>query len=119
MNPGKRNTELTKPADFYKVLGVARTATLAEIKLKFRAAAWDLHPDRNGNAPQAAKQMAELNEAYSTLKDVKRRKAYDAQLALFRETCPQCKGQGAISRGRGFNAHVAPCGVCNARGWVS
>ena len=59
--------------NLYKVLGVKRDATQAEIKATFRARAKDLHPDKGGSDEAFAK----LNEAYMVLRDEARRKQYD------------------------------------------
>jgi curved DNA-binding protein len=62
--------------DYYKALGVARDATLDEIKRAFRKAARKYHPDIN-KAPEAEKMFKDVNEAYEVLKDPEKRAAYD------------------------------------------
>jgi curved DNA-binding protein len=62
--------------DYYKVLGVERTATEDQIKKAFRRLARKHHPDIN-KAPDAAARMQELNEAHEVLRDVEKRAAYD------------------------------------------
>lgn len=66
--------------DFYKVLGVARDATHAQVKAAFRTAAGRAHPDRNKDAPpaEAAAAMAAINKAWEVLGDPERRADYDA-----------------------------------------
>jgi curved DNA-binding protein CbpA len=59
--------------DLYKVLGLDRAATQAEIKIAYKKLSMTLHPDRGGSE-QAFK---EINEAYSTLSDIDKRKQYD------------------------------------------
>ena len=63
--------------DFYEVLGVARTATDAELKSAFRKAAMQCHPDRHPGDKQAESRFKELNEAYQHLSDSQKRAAYD------------------------------------------
>lgn len=62
--------------DFYEVLGVARTASDAEIKRAFRKLAQQWHPDVN-KEPDADARFKEVNEAYQVLGDPQRRQQYD------------------------------------------
>lgn len=64
--------------DPYDVLGVASTATVADIRLAFRKRASAYHPDRNP-APQAAALFREAQEASEILLDPERRRAHDAR----------------------------------------
>jgi molecular chaperone DnaJ len=63
--------------DFYETLGVAKTATEAELKAAFRKAAMLCHPDRHPGDHQAETRFKELNEAYQALSDANKRAAYD------------------------------------------
>ena len=63
--------------DYYEVLGVARTASEAELKVAFRRLAVQCHPDRNPGDHQAEARFKELNEAYQALADSQKRAAYD------------------------------------------
>jgi molecular chaperone DnaJ len=64
-------------ADFYKTLGVKRTATADEIRMAYRKLARRYHPDTNPDDPKAEDKFKALSQAYDTLKDPKRRAAYD------------------------------------------
>lgn len=66
--------------DFYKVLGVKRTATAAEIKSAYRRLARQRHPDVNHGSEKAAGEFALIALAYRTLSDPQERAYYDAQL---------------------------------------
>lgn len=64
--------------DFYKILGVDRNASDAEIKKSYRSLAMKYHPDRNKDNPEAAEaKFKEINQAYEVLSDPKKRSAYD------------------------------------------
>jgi molecular chaperone DnaJ len=64
--------------DYYKLLGVERNASEAEIKKKYRSLAMKYHPDRNNDNPAAAEaKFKEIKEAYEVLSDAKKRAAYD------------------------------------------
>lgn len=66
--------------DFYEVLGLSRTATKDEINKAFRKLAQKYHPDKQGGDAQKFK---EINEAYQTLSDDKKRKEYDTYGRVF------------------------------------
>ena len=59
--------------DYYSILGVKRDASASDIAKAYRKLARENHPDRGGSTEQFQK----LNEAYSTLKDPKKRRQYD------------------------------------------
>lgn len=63
--------------DFYKILGVAKSATTNEIKKAYRKQAKELHPDKNVNDPNASQKFQDLGAAYEALSDADKRKAYD------------------------------------------
>lgn len=64
--------------DFYKLLGVDRNASDAEIKKSYRSKAMKFHPDRNKDNPvEAEAKFKQIKEAYEVLSDPKKRSAYD------------------------------------------
>ena len=63
--------------DFYETLGVSRTVTESELKVAFRKAAMQHHPDRNPGDKTAEVKFKEVNEAYQCLSDGQKRAAYD------------------------------------------
>src|SRR5260221_7352102 len=65
--------------DYYKILGVDKTADEKEIQKAFRKLARKYHPDMNPNDKTAGKHFKEINEAYEVLSDADKR-AKDDQL---------------------------------------
>jgi curved DNA-binding protein len=63
--------------DYYKVLGLNKTATADEIKKAYRKLARKHHPDLNPNDKEANKKFQQINEANEVLSDPEKRKKYD------------------------------------------
>ena len=63
--------------DYYKTLGVAKSATQEEIRKAFRKLAVKYHPDKNAGDKNAESKFKEINEAYEVLSDPEKRKKYD------------------------------------------
>ena len=93
--------------DYYKILGVAKTATDKEIKAAFRKLARKHHPDVNPGNKEAEARFKEINEANEVLGDKEKRKRYDelgANWNAFGREAPQGRpwpGGGDADRVRG------------------
>lgn len=66
--------------NYYDILGVKKDASDADIKKKYRKLVRQYHPDVS-DAPDADNKIAEINNAYETLRDKDKRAEYDAMLA--------------------------------------
>src|SRR5450432_2435381 len=64
-------------ADFYKELGVERSASDAEIKKAYRKLAGQLHPDKNPGDKKSETRFKAVNRAYQALSDKQKRSLYD------------------------------------------
>src|SRR5512145_784126 len=63
--------------DYYKILGVERSADEKEVKSAYRKLARKYHPDVNPGDKSAEDKFKEVNEAYEVLSDPEKRKRYD------------------------------------------
>src|SRR3989337_2080632 len=63
--------------DYYKILGVSKSATEAEVKLAYRKLPKLPHPDKNLGDKKAEEKFKEINEAYEVLGDPSKRAKYD------------------------------------------
>ncbi|MEJ7828942.1 MAG: J domain-containing protein [Segetibacter sp.] len=63
--------------DYYKILGVSKTATEDEIKKAYRKLAVTYHPDKNPNNKAVEEKFKEINEANEVISDPEKRKKYD------------------------------------------
>ena len=71
--------------DYYKTLGVPKTAKTADIKKAYRDLARKYHPDANANKgnADAGERFKEITEAYNVVSDDKQRKEYDEARSMF------------------------------------
>ncbi len=90
--------------DFYKVLGVSKTAEQDEIKKSYRKLARKYHPDSNQGDASAEAKFKEVSEAYDVVGDTKKRKEYDEARRLFGSGGFRMPGGG--QQGGGFNFDV-------------
>ncbi|MEY4262966.1 MAG: hypothetical protein RLY88_674 [Actinomycetota bacterium] len=68
--------------DFYKILGVAKDVSEAELKKVYRKLSRQYHPDTNPGDAKAEAKFKEISEAYSVLSDKKQREEYDQVRAM-------------------------------------
>lgn len=69
--------------DFYKTLGVAKSATADEIKKAYRRLAKELHPDANQSDAKAEERFKAVSEAYDVVGNDANRKEYDEAREMF------------------------------------
>ena len=72
-----QRTETTMAIDYYKVLGIERTASAEEISKAYRKNARKHHPDLNPDDKNAKKRFQEIQQAYDCLNDPEKRKQFD------------------------------------------
>src|SRR5690606_19534590 len=68
--------------DFYKVLGVSKDVSDAELKKTYRKLARTYHPDSNAGDAKAEAKFKEISEAYAVLSDKTQREEYDQIRAM-------------------------------------
>lgn len=93
--------------DYYKILGVSKNASEAEIKKAFKTAARKYHPDLQPDSKKAemTEKFKDVNEAYEVLSDKKKRDIYD-----------QVGSADYQNYARGGGAGAAYGGTCTQRG---
>ena len=94
--------------DYYKILGLEKTASPKEIKSAYRKLARKYHPDLNPNDKDAKQNFQQINEANEVLSDPEKRKKYDQygkdwEHADEFEKSRQYQQQSGNSRGSGFS----------------
>jgi curved DNA-binding protein len=94
--------------DYYKLLGINKTATQKDIKSAYRKLARKHHPDLNPNDKNAKKNFQQINEANEVLSDPEKRKKYDRygkdwQHSEQFEKQKQYQEQSSNSRGSGYS----------------
>ncbi|AAT90014.1 molecular chaperone DnaJ [Leifsonia xyli subsp. xyli] len=85
--------------DFYKVLGVSKDVSDAELKKTYRKLARKYHPDSNPGDSAAEAKFKEISEAYSVLSDAEERKEYDQVRAMGSGARFTAPGSGAPGGG--------------------
>lgn len=85
--------------DFYKVLGVDKSVSAADLKKTYRKLARQYHPDSNPGDAKAEAKFKEISEAYSVLNDPEQREEYDQIRAMgsgARFSAPGASGGGGF-----------------------
>jgi curved DNA-binding protein len=93
--------------DYYKILGLDKSASTDEVKKAYRRLARKYHPDLNPDNKEAHKQFQEINEAHEVLSDPEKRKKYD-QYGKDWQHAEQFEQQRAGNRantGQGFEGY--------------
>ena len=85
--------------EYYKILGVPKSATEKEIKSAYRKLARKYHPDVNPGDSKAEAKFQDINEAYEVLSDKESRQQYDQFGANWKNV-----RSGAGAGGRGYSA---------------
>ncbi|WP_316818657.1 J domain-containing protein [Pedobacter nyackensis] len=105
--------------DYYKILGIEKTASQDDIKKAYRKLARKYHPDLNPNDKEANKQFQQINEANEALSDPEKRKKYDEYGEHWKhadqfEQQKQSQGEHATYQGTGN-----PFGSSSSGGYTS
>ncbi len=66
--------------DYYRILGVPRSASTEDIRKAYRRLARRHHPDRNEGDPRCEERLKEINEAYAVLGDPDKKRHYDRSM---------------------------------------
>jgi DnaJ-class molecular chaperone len=87
--------------DYYRILGVDKTASQKDIKKAFRKLARKYHPDINPDKKDAEAKFKEINEAHEVLSDPDKRKKYDTLGANWKQY-EQWERAGGGAQGQPF-----------------
>ena len=97
-------------ADHYEILGVAKNARADEIRKSYTKLARERHPDRFTDAAEKAKAhefFQQATEAFNTLSNAERRRAYDTECAKPKITAPEDVAKDAYARAlKAVEAHL-------------
>lgn len=81
LEQAKKEEKAAKKRDYYKILGVDKSSSDADIKKAYKKLAIKWHPDKNNQSEEAhklaEKTFRDINDAYTVLSDPKKRQMYD------------------------------------------
>ncbi len=75
--------DTTDQKDYYRTLGLDKSASQDDVRAAYRRLAFQYHPDRNKDDPAANQKMKEINEAYAVLSDPAKRREYDSLTEMY------------------------------------
>ncbi len=97
--------------DYYKILGVSKSASAEDIKKAFRRLARKYHPDVNPGDKKSEEKFKEINEAYEVLSDADKRRKYDMLGPNWQEQFGYPSGAGGRTSGfRNSSMNYHPTG---------
>lgn len=104
--------KLTNP---WKILGVNRQSTAADISWAYKRLAQDHHPDKGGDTEK----FAEVAEAHNLLRSSKLLSEYIRFIVTLKPMCGQCKGKGVVFKQRGIiGREASTCDYCSGAGVI-
>jgi molecular chaperone DnaJ len=103
--------------DFYKLLGVSKTASKDEIKRAYRKLAQKHHPDANKDDPSAEGRFKEISEAYAILSNEEKRRQYDQMRSFVEAGGERIYGFGP-NQGGGVRVNVGDIGDLFGEGGI-
>lgn len=93
---------MAQKEDYYKALGVSRTASAEDIRKAYRRLARKHHPDVNPGDKSAEEKFKKISEAYDVLSDPKKREVYD-KFGSYSENLRDAAARGAGAGPGGFD----------------
>src|SRR5262245_17970763 len=96
--------------DYYKTLGIKRTASQDEVRKAYRRLARKYHPDVNPGDKSAEEKFKQISEAYDILSDQKKRDVYD-KYGTYSETIRDAAARGSAGGGFDFDWSVFTTGA--------